>query len=165
MLLASEPANGNFAAASATTIFNVTPATPSLNFTPIAPQTFGNAAFPVSTASVSNHCCRSRSGPRCAANFRYIRLVATSGLIQGRHGEVSAAAPRFETVDLLRGLSILAVVLLHSWPRFYLNDVQVGTGLPRWLSHLLLRNGGNPARHPFGLFPKASTDRYHVYQD
>jgi hypothetical protein len=57
--------------------------------------------------------------------------------------EVPAAAARFETVDLLRGLSILAVVLLHSWLRFFLNGVQVGTGLPKWLSHLLLRNGGN----------------------
>jgi peptidoglycan/LPS O-acetylase OafA/YrhL len=58
-------------------------------------------------------------------------------------GEAPAATPRFETVDLLRGLSILSVVLLHSWLRFFLNGVQVGTGLPRWLSHLLLRNGGN----------------------
>ena len=54
-----------------------------------------------------------------------------------------AATPRFETVDLLRGLSILAVVLLHCWLRFFLNGVAVGTGLPRWMSHLLLRNGGN----------------------
>lgn len=54
-----------------------------------------------------------------------------------------AATPRFETVDLLRGLSILAVVLLHCWVRFLVNGVAVGTGLPRWLSHLLLRNGGN----------------------
>jgi peptidoglycan/LPS O-acetylase OafA/YrhL len=54
-----------------------------------------------------------------------------------------AVTPRFETVDLLRGLSILAVVLLHCWLRFYLNGVAVGTGLPKWLSHLLLRNGGN----------------------
>jgi peptidoglycan/LPS O-acetylase OafA/YrhL len=63
------------------------------------------------------------------------------------HREVAgverAATPRFETVDLLRGLSILAVVLLHCWLRFFLNGVQVGTGLPKWLSHLLLRNGGN----------------------
>src|SRR5579871_5605444 len=64
-------------------------------------------------------------------------------MTQQPHGEIAAAAPRFETIDLLRGLSILAVVLLHSWLRFYLNDVQVGTGLPKWLSHLLLRNGGN----------------------
>ena len=59
------------------------------------------------------------------------------------HGEVPAATPRFETVDLLRGLSILAVVLLHSWLRFFFSDIQVGTGLPKWLAHLLLRNGGN----------------------
>lgn len=64
-------------------------------------------------------------------------------MTQEERGEVPAAAPRFETVDLLRGLSILAVVLLHSWLRFFLNGVQVGTGLPKWLSHLLLRNGGN----------------------
>jgi peptidoglycan/LPS O-acetylase OafA/YrhL len=62
---------------------------------------------------------------------------------QQRHGETAAAAPRFETIDLLRGHSILAVVLLHSWLRFFLNGVQAGTGLPKWLSHLLLRNGGN----------------------
>jgi peptidoglycan/LPS O-acetylase OafA/YrhL len=60
-----------------------------------------------------------------------------------RSGEVPAATPRFETVDLLRGLSILAVVLLHCWLRFFLAGVQVGTGLPNWLFRLLLRNGGN----------------------
>ncbi len=58
-------------------------------------------------------------------------------------GDVSAAAPRFETVDLLRGLSILAVVLLHCWLRFSLSDVQMGAGLPRWLRQLLFQNGGN----------------------
>jgi peptidoglycan/LPS O-acetylase OafA/YrhL len=58
-------------------------------------------------------------------------------------GEVPAAAPRFETVDLLRGLSILAVVLLHCWLRFFLSNVQVGAELPKWLAHLLLHNGGN----------------------
>ncbi|HEV2646177.1 MAG TPA: acyltransferase [Acidobacteriaceae bacterium] len=57
--------------------------------------------------------------------------------------EAQPPAARFESVDLLRGLSILAVVLLHSWLRFFLNDVHVGTRLPRWLAQLLLRNGGN----------------------
>ena len=58
-------------------------------------------------------------------------------------GELPAATQRFETVDLLRGLSIVAVVLLHCWLRFWLNGVAVGTGLPQFLRHLLLRNGGN----------------------
>jgi peptidoglycan/LPS O-acetylase OafA/YrhL len=62
---------------------------------------------------------------------------------KGRGGVEQSATPRFETVDLLRGLSILAVVLLHCWVRFVICDVKMGTGLPRWLSHLLLRNGGN----------------------
>jgi peptidoglycan/LPS O-acetylase OafA/YrhL len=64
-------------------------------------------------------------------------------MIPDTRGEVPAAAPRFETVDLLRGLSILAVVLLHCWIRFASNDVRLGSGLSRWLRHLLLQNGGN----------------------
>ena len=51
--------------------------------------------------------------------------------------------PRFETVDLLRGVSILAVVLLHCWIRFAVSGVRLGTGLPRFWRHLLLQNGGN----------------------
>jgi peptidoglycan/LPS O-acetylase OafA/YrhL len=62
---------------------------------------------------------------------------------QDGRGEVPAVVARFEMVDLLRGLSILAVVLLHCWIRFYLNGVSLGSGLPWWLGHLLLRNGGN----------------------
>ena len=57
--------------------------------------------------------------------------------------KVPAPATRFETIDLLRGLSILAVVLLHCWIRFGGDDVRVGTGLPHWLAQLLLHNGGN----------------------
>jgi peptidoglycan/LPS O-acetylase OafA/YrhL len=64
-------------------------------------------------------------------------------MTQKVRGEIPAAAPRFETVDLLRGLSILAVVLLHCWIRFSGSDVRMGTGLPRWLQQLLLHNGGN----------------------
>ncbi len=54
-----------------------------------------------------------------------------------------AAVPRFETVDLLRGLSILAVVLLHCWIRFVGSGVLMGAGLPPWSRRLLLHNGGN----------------------
>ncbi|ADW70449.1 acyltransferase family protein [Granulicella tundricola] len=52
-----------------------------------------------------------------------------------------AATPRFDTIDLLRGLSILAVVLLHTWLRFWLNDIKVQPPVPPWLAHLLFHNG------------------------
>lgn len=55
----------------------------------------------------------------------------------------TASQPRFDTVDVLRGLSILAVVLLHTWLRFYFGDVHVDAGLPKLLAHLIFRNGGN----------------------
>jgi peptidoglycan/LPS O-acetylase OafA/YrhL len=51
--------------------------------------------------------------------------------------------PRFDTVDVLRGLSILAVVLLHTWLRFFFGSVHVDANLPKMLGHLLFRNGGN----------------------
>lgn len=55
-----------------------------------------------------------------------------------------AVVPRFDTVDLMRGYSILAVVLLHTWLRLYLvgYDVRRPT-LPRMLAHLFFSNGGN----------------------
>lgn len=64
-------------------------------------------------------------------------------MVQERQGERARAVPRFETVDLLRGLSILAVVLLHCSIRFLVNEVRMGSGLPRFWRHLLLENGGN----------------------
>ena len=54
-----------------------------------------------------------------------------------------AASPRYETVDLLRGLSILAVVLLHCRIRFGGSHIRLGASLPRSVLHLLLANGGN----------------------
>lgn len=57
--------------------------------------------------------------------------------------ELSAAVPRFATVDLLRGLSILAVVLLHCRIRFAGSHVHMGDGLSRLARTLLLQNGGN----------------------
>ena len=65
------------------------------------------------------------------------------GVANNRRGGEPAALPRFETVDLLRGLSILAVVLLHCRVRFVSSGVKLGAGLPRWLHYLLLNNGGN----------------------
>ena len=64
-------------------------------------------------------------------------------MVRMQRDEIAAVTPRFETVDLLRGLSILAVVLLHCWIRFAVSGVRMGTGLPRFWRHLLLQNGGN----------------------
>ena len=50
---------------------------------------------------------------------------------------------RYPAIDSLRGLAILAVILLHTWLRFSFADLDVAQGLPRWLGHLLFRNGGN----------------------
>ena len=52
-LQASQAANGNYGAATATTNFTVTPATPTLAF-PIASQTYGAAPFTVSATSPSS---------------------------------------------------------------------------------------------------------------
>jgi peptidoglycan/LPS O-acetylase OafA/YrhL len=48
---------------------------------------------------------------------------------------------RFDTVDVLRGFSILVVILLHCFIR--LHSVWKTLGLPPWLDHLLFRNGDN----------------------
>lgn len=64
-------------------------------------------------------------------------------MTQDEQSEVSPASPRFETVDLLRGLSILAVVLLHCHIRFSGSGVHAGTGLSKYWRHLIFQNGGN----------------------
>jgi peptidoglycan/LPS O-acetylase OafA/YrhL len=50
---------------------------------------------------------------------------------------------RFDTIDLLRGFSILGVLLLHI--RIYCNVVRhpIGRSLPAWLYHAVFYNGGN----------------------
>lgn len=53
------------------------------------------------------------------------------------------ATQRFNTIDLLRGLSIIAVVLLHLYIRFSFVAVKLTDGLPRPLAHLIFFNGGN----------------------
>jgi peptidoglycan/LPS O-acetylase OafA/YrhL len=57
--------------------------------------------------------------------------------------EQRAVTPRFDGVDVLRGLSILLVVLLHIWLRMHGTDSSIQLSLPSWLFHLLFRNGGN----------------------
>lgn len=50
---------------------------------------------------------------------------------------------RSDCIDLLRGLSIAAVILLHIRIMFVLNSIPVGAALPAWLRYLLFNNGGN----------------------
>ncbi len=55
----------------------------------------------------------------------------------------SSEASRFATIDLLRGASVLGVVLLHI--RIYCNVIghPIGKALPKWLFHVVFYNGGN----------------------
>jgi peptidoglycan/LPS O-acetylase OafA/YrhL len=54
-----------------------------------------------------------------------------------------AVTPRFDGVDVLRGFSILSVVLLHTWMRMHFPGSPVNQVMRGWLAHLLLRNGDN----------------------
>jgi peptidoglycan/LPS O-acetylase OafA/YrhL len=55
-----------------------------------------------------------------------------------------AATERFDTIDLLRGYSILAVVLLHTWLRLYLAGYDLRRpSLPHMVARLFFFNGGN----------------------
>src|ERR1700734_3781110 len=55
-----------------------------------------------------------------------------------------AATQRFDTIDVLRGFSILSVVLLHTWLRFFLAGYDIRRpSLPHMVYHLIFRNGGN----------------------
>lgn len=53
------------------------------------------------------------------------------------------AVPRLDGIDVLRGLSILAVVLLHIWIRFAGIHVRLGSDWPKYAQHFVFRNGGN----------------------
>jgi peptidoglycan/LPS O-acetylase OafA/YrhL len=54
-----------------------------------------------------------------------------------------AATSRFDTVDLLRGISILLVILLHTYIRTHFAVAEMRAVLPPSLFHLLLQNGDN----------------------
>jgi peptidoglycan/LPS O-acetylase OafA/YrhL len=57
---------------------------------------------------------------------------------------VPAATPRFDGVDLLRGLSIIAVILLHGQIRLlYAYSISIQSLLPRQIFHVLFWQGGN----------------------
>ena len=53
------------------------------------------------------------------------------------------AVPRLDGIDVLRGLSILAVILLHVWIRFAGMHVRLGADWPKYAQHFIFRNGGN----------------------
>jgi peptidoglycan/LPS O-acetylase OafA/YrhL len=57
--------------------------------------------------------------------------------------ELKPALSRLDGVDVLRGISILAVILLHIWIRFSFYGVRLGQHWPRELSHFVWFNGGN----------------------
>ena len=57
--------------------------------------------------------------------------------------EQRAATPRFDGVDVLRGFSILSVVLLHTWIRMHFPGSPIYHQMRGQLAHLLLRNGDN----------------------
>lgn len=56
---------------------------------------------------------------------------------------LAPATSRFDTIDTLRGVSILSVILLHTWLRFTFGGFPIANGMPVWLGHLLFKNGGN----------------------
>jgi peptidoglycan/LPS O-acetylase OafA/YrhL len=61
----------------------------------------------------------------------------------GIKDEQQAVTPRFDGVDVLRGFSILSVVLLHTWIRMHFPGSPVNQVMRGQLAHLLLRNGDN----------------------
>jgi peptidoglycan/LPS O-acetylase OafA/YrhL len=55
-----------------------------------------------------------------------------------------AATQRFDTIDVLRGFSILTVVLLHTWIRLYFAGYDIRrSSLPHMVTRLIFFNGGN----------------------
>jgi peptidoglycan/LPS O-acetylase OafA/YrhL len=61
----------------------------------------------------------------------------------GMGEEQRAVTPRFDGVDVLRGVSILSVVLLHTWIRMHFPGSTVNQVMQGKIAHLLLRNGDN----------------------
>ena len=53
------------------------------------------------------------------------------------------ALPRLDSVDVLRGLSILGVVLVHIWIRFSFVGVSLGGDWAKAARHFVFFNGGN----------------------
>ena len=54
-----------------------------------------------------------------------------------------SVVPRLDQVDLLRGFSILGVILLHISIFAHAGKISLGQHMPLWLSYLVFSNGGN----------------------
>ncbi|MGI4830514.1 MAG: acyltransferase family protein [Janthinobacterium lividum] len=54
-----------------------------------------------------------------------------------------SSTPRYDSIDLLRGLSVVAVVLAHCNSVLGSVGYTVGLGLPQWLHDALFTNGGD----------------------
>jgi peptidoglycan/LPS O-acetylase OafA/YrhL len=57
--------------------------------------------------------------------------------------QLKPAVSRLDGVDVLRGISILSVVVTHIWIRFLFDDVRMGLSWTSALAHLVWFNGGN----------------------
>ena len=57
--------------------------------------------------------------------------------------QLKPAVSRLDGVDVLRGISILAVVLLHILIRFSFADIHLGSDWPRLARRIVFNNGGN----------------------
>jgi peptidoglycan/LPS O-acetylase OafA/YrhL len=57
--------------------------------------------------------------------------------------QLKPAVSRLDGVDVLRGISILAVVLLHILIRFSFADIHLGSEWPRLARRIVFNNGGN----------------------
>jgi peptidoglycan/LPS O-acetylase OafA/YrhL len=77
--------------------------------------------------------------------------ASRAGTRTSRPAQAHQSIPRYDGVDLLRGLSIAAVILLHTQLMFFFNGISIGGTLPLWLRHLLFANGGNGVRVFFAI--------------
>lgn len=73
----------------------------------------------------------------------HIEAAATTGERQETRALTAAAGPRYDTVDLLRGYSILGVVLLHVSNYLSFSGQPIGDSFPKWLKYLVFSEGGN----------------------
>ena len=65
-------------------------------------------------------------------------------LMSSNKRTLPAATARFDTIDVMRGWSILAVVLLHTWLRLYLAGYDIQRpALPQMVARFFFFNGGN----------------------